>query len=121
MVPLACVRVTNGSVQVYKGLMDKRDEIIARLKEALRFYADPDSYFAILIVPDHPCGAFYADQDQSHSAEFTDRPLPGALARRVLQETGGQLLSERTCPVHSTKLCLETIEFCKQCEADARE
>lgn len=51
------------------------------LREALEFYADPETYFAIGIFPDPPCGEFIND--------FSDTELgvkPGAKARAVLEE-----------------------------------
>jgi hypothetical protein len=49
------------------------------LREALEFYADPDTYFAVGIFPDPPCGNFMDD--------FSDTELgrkPGKRARAVL-------------------------------------
>jgi hypothetical protein len=51
---------------------------IQKLIDALLFYADPDTYFAIGFFPDQPCGDFIED--------FDDTGKPGALARKVLQE-----------------------------------
>lgn len=48
------------------------------LIEALQFYADPDTYFAIGFFPDPPCGDFIED--------FDDTGKPGAMARKVLQK-----------------------------------
>lgn len=50
-----------------------------KLIDALVFYADPDTYFAIGFFPDPPCGPFMED--------FSETPLgdkPGKLARTVL-------------------------------------
>ena len=63
-------------------------ERIAELEEALAFYADPDTYYAIGFFPDPPCGEFMDD--------FSDTGYlgmkPGARARAVLygdKATGG--------------------------------
>ena len=46
------------------------------LIEALEFYANPDTYFAIGFFPDPPCGDFINDFDETGK--------PGVLARKVL-------------------------------------
>ncbi len=53
------------------------------LEEALEFYADPDSYFAIGIFPDRPCGPFADDTGDDHGGDY-ERPMHGDYARRVL-------------------------------------
>lgn len=48
--------------------------------EAVEFYADPDTYFAIGIFPDPPCGDFIED--------FSETELgykPGRMAREALR------------------------------------
>ena len=57
---------------------------VERLREALEFYADPETYFAILIVPDRPAGAFADDFDGVCLDDYDDIPRPGARARRAL-------------------------------------
>lgn len=52
---------------------------ITELQEALSFYADPGTYFAVGFFPDPPCGEFMDD--------FTETELgmkPGARARKAL-------------------------------------
>jgi len=61
---------------------------IQKLKDALYFYADPDSYFAIGFFPDRPCGEFMDDFDDKHGFTNYDRPMPGKLARETLLEVG---------------------------------
>lgn len=34
---------------------------VSEIAQALQFYADPESYFATFIVPDHPAGPFADD------------------------------------------------------------
>ncbi len=48
-----------------------------KLIEALEFYADPDTYFAIGFLGDPPCGPFCEDFDD-------ETGKPGALARKTL-------------------------------------
>lgn len=48
------------------------------LIDALIFYADPETYFAIGFFPDPPCGDFVNDFDETGK--------PGALARKTLRE-----------------------------------
>lgn len=66
-------------------LIEAQQEEIARLREALAFYADPDSYFAMVIMADPPCGEFSEDFSEDHSGDY-DRPMPGKRARAALQE-----------------------------------
>ena len=49
------------------------------LKTTLAFYADPDTYFAIAMIGEHPHGDFLDDMSD---VEGTLRP--GAMARRAL-------------------------------------
>ena len=63
-------------------------EKIIKLSEALYFYADPDTYFAIGFFPDRPCGNFIDDFSDDHGFNNYDRPMSGKLARKVLFETG---------------------------------
>lgn len=66
-----------------------KDEIIDELSEALWFYGNPDSYFAITFLNDSPCGEFMEDFDKEH--EFIDyiKPMPGKLARQILKKIDG--------------------------------
>jgi hypothetical protein len=61
-------------------------EKIQKLKDALHFYADPDSYFAIGFLADRPCGGFMDDFCDKHGIGQYDRPMPGKLARKTLLE-----------------------------------
>jgi len=55
---------------------------IEELETALAFYADPDSYFAISIMTDRPCGGFAEDIGE---VDAYDREMPGKLAREILE------------------------------------
>ena len=55
------------------------EERLNEILEALDFYADPDTYFAIGFIPDRPAGDFMDD--------FSETELgykPGKLARKIL-------------------------------------
>lgn len=57
------------------------------LSHTVGFYANPDSYFAILIMPDRPAGSFADDFSYAdHLAEYSeyDRQMPGKRARQTL-------------------------------------
>ena len=58
---------------------------VERLTEALYFYADPDTYFAIAFWFDPPCGDFQDDFSEDHGNSFYNRAMPGKLARAVLR------------------------------------
>lgn len=60
-----------------------------RLREALSFYASPDTYAAIAVFPDPPCGDFMEDFSEDEFTEGYGRPMPGATARRALKESEG--------------------------------
>lgn len=59
--------------------------------EALEFYADPDSYFALMVVPDHPCGEFaydssrLTDEETQYYTDYRDgQEYHGKRAREAL-------------------------------------
>jgi hypothetical protein len=62
-------------------------EVLDKTLEALYFYSDPMTYFAIGFLPDHPCGDFMDD--------FTDTPdlgmKPGKRAHEATLEAGVML------------------------------
>lgn len=72
------------ALQATEKSLIKAHERIKALEEALEFYADPDTYFAIAIIPDPPCGAFWEDFSEDHGDPFYSRAMPGKLAREVL-------------------------------------
>ena len=61
-------------------LEDLDKEKIDKLVNALLFYADPDTYFAIGFLPDPPCGDFMDDFE-----EIDGIVRPGKRARMVLK------------------------------------
>jgi hypothetical protein len=69
----------------------ERDALVA-LATALAFYAEPETYHAIFIVPDRPAGGFADDFSEDHGDPFYKRPMPGAKARAVLREHAEVLL-----------------------------
>ena len=66
--------------------MDDKEKI-KKLKEALLFYADPGSYFAIGFLSDAPCGDFINDFSTIPGSYYNDIARPGKLAREILLET----------------------------------
>jgi hypothetical protein len=56
-----------------------RDAELARLREALEFYADPDTYFAVGFMFDPPTGDFADDFDDTDLGR-----KPGKRAREAL-------------------------------------
>ena len=56
-----------------------RKELVDALVDALDYYADPETYFAILFLSDPPCGDFMNDFDQTSLGW-----KPGAKARSVI-------------------------------------
>lgn len=52
---------------------------------AVAFYADPESYHAIAVLPDPPCGEFWEDFGEDHGHPDYDRPMPGKRARAAMR------------------------------------
>ena len=63
-------------------------EKIAKLVEALEFYAEPQNYHAIGFIADLPCGDFIEDFKEQDWDALYDRPMPGHLARKTLVNLG---------------------------------
>jgi hypothetical protein len=58
---------------------------VERLREALAFYADPDSYFAISMFSDPPCGEFAEDYSEAErESDGCVKFYPGKRARDAL-------------------------------------
>lgn len=55
-----------------------------RLREALTFYADPETYDAIMFIADPPCGEFADDFSEDHGDPYYNRAMPGKHAREAL-------------------------------------
>jgi len=69
------------------------DEVYDKLMialDALRFYADPGTYFAIAYMPDPPCGDFINDFEETISMGYK----PGKIARKAIQD----ILEEEITP-----------------------
>ena len=91
-----CEQIMNGDESSgprdsFESLIDKYHKIISDLIEGLNFYADPDTYFAIMILSDPPCGEFYYDFSDDHKSNQYDNPMPGKLARKVIQQVEKEL------------------------------
>ena len=69
-------------------------EEIERLKSVLRFYADPNTYFAIGFFPDPPCGDFMTDFGETEVGY-----KPGKMAREALKEAQDGSLQRSESPV----------------------
>lgn len=67
--------------------IEEKDERIKVLEDALKFYADPDTYFAIGIFPDRPCGEFIEDFSEVKDCHGFDTVKPGKRARAALTST----------------------------------
>lgn len=65
--------------------MERLQNRVAQLEQALSFYADPDTYCAMTIMTDPPCGEFADDFSDDHGGDY-DRPMPGKCARAALYE-----------------------------------
>lgn len=73
--------------QVREHLLQEKAD---KLEEALEFYADPNTYFAISFLGDSPCGGFADDQSlpgEWDTEGIYDRPMPGKRARETLERT----------------------------------
>jgi len=63
--------------------LDAKEQEAGRLRKALAFYADQDTWFAVSLIPDRPCGAIMEDFNETEGLGLK----PGKLARTVLGET----------------------------------
>ena len=59
------------------------------LTKALHFYADPNSYFAIGILSDGPCGEFAGDFSTTYDNFGEKTWKPGKLARETIVKVFG--------------------------------
>jgi hypothetical protein len=66
-----------------------RDRQVRELRDALAFYADPDTYFAIGFAGDSPCGEFLEDLEEIGGA-----PRPGKRARAALTQPSSAPLQQ---------------------------
>lgn len=58
-----------------------------RLRATIEFYANPDTYFAIGIMPDPPCGEFMDDFSTHEGIGYSDGDQrPGKRAREALAD-----------------------------------
>lgn len=57
---------------------------LRKLRAALMFYADPETYHAIDFWTDPPCGEFDDDFSEAHGHPNYDRAMPGKRARIAL-------------------------------------
>jgi hypothetical protein len=69
---------------------DEKVRIIEVLAEALKFYANPETYFALLVIPDHPAGEFFEDESDDHQHPQLGGPRYGKRARAGLREAFGE-------------------------------
>ena len=63
---------------------ERLERALVDAAEALDFYADPETYFAIGFFPDRPCGPFIDDFDDTELGR-----KPGVRARRALEALAG--------------------------------
>lgn len=77
-------------------LATARAEAVA-LREALEFYADPETYHACTFLFDSPTGGFDEDLDEDHGHGRYDRPMPGKLARQALAAVPPQPTGRTAC------------------------
>lgn len=71
------------AVAVCERRTKERDEAhaeIRRLRRALAYYANPETYFAIAMIEDPPCGDFLDDVSETHLGD-----KPGKRAREALE------------------------------------
>jgi hypothetical protein len=64
---------------------NQHDALVAAL-EALVFYADPETYYAIGFFPDPPCGEFMEDFSDDHGDEAPPGFRPGKRARKAVDD-----------------------------------
>jgi hypothetical protein len=65
-------------------LTKQRDDFL----EALKFYANPESYHATALWTDKPCGSIADDYSEDHGHSYYSRPMLGQRARAALRKHG---------------------------------
>lgn len=71
------------------------EQKLAKAVAALRFYADPNSYFGIALLPDPPCGDFIKDFDEVYYEDIDENVFrPGKIARETLASLGESEVGE---------------------------
>lgn len=92
-VPLSVLEARTHEKQEWRDKwFEQRDRLEAAerrvqgLESALRFYADPDTYFAIGVMGDPPCGEFLDDFENLGGEGNLEDWKPGKRARSVLSE-----------------------------------
>ena len=75
--------VIEASKEALVELAKARTEV-ERLREALEFYADPDTWFAVALFPDPPCGEIVNDIGTTEGWEEMPYERPGKRARAAL-------------------------------------
>ncbi len=63
---------------------EKYRQLASILLEAVKFYAERETYRACAVVVDHPCGPFADDFDQKHGHDHYQREMPGKMARAAI-------------------------------------
>lgn len=81
-------RATKKTNKLKPSRIIKLGRINSELVDALKFYADPNTYFAIGFFPDAPCGQFIKDFSDDHGDSESEGHRPGKLARKVLTDSG---------------------------------
>ena len=71
-------------VEAEQALRERIAAGVEVLLDAVEFYADPDSYFAVSVLADRPSGGFADDFSEDHGNDFYDRAMPGKYAREAL-------------------------------------
>jgi hypothetical protein len=66
-----------------------KDEQIEILTKALLFYANPETYFALAVLADPPCGDFARDYSDDHGHPELDGDRYGKCAREALKQAFG--------------------------------
>lgn len=87
----------------------------ARLREALGFYADPDTYFAIGFSADPPCGGFIEDLEEIDGVQ-----RPGRRARVALSAPSDSQGGQERCGGHPGKPNCLNLGTSKDCAAGHR-
>jgi hypothetical protein len=99
---------------------------IERLREALEFYADPETYFAIACIGDPPCGDFIRDFSDDHGHPQLDGMRYGKRARAALKavaeaETEPKYVSTDLAAAGTMAAINKTIKRCAQVARTTKE
>lgn len=83
-----------GNPVIFEGVKLDKETLVVHLNtliEALAFYSDPETYHAVSVIVDRPCGEFADDFSDNDDYDY---PKPGKLARDTFKELYSEIMNK---------------------------